>query len=60
MPAPQKPGEKPARPGEYEERNRQGGPVPKPRQITIEPGDQRLPPTRKSNRRWVWIGPPEK
>ena len=36
----QKPGEKPDRPGEYVERGPLGGVVPKPRQVTIEPGDR--------------------
>lgn len=48
----QKPGEKPRRPGEYEETGSRGGKVPKPRRVTIEPGDDRLPPTQKPRRRW--------
>ncbi len=55
----QKPGETPSRPGEYEERGRRGGLVPNPRQITIEPGDYRLPPTQEPNRIWERIGEPE-
>ena len=35
----QKPGETPARPGEYEERGPRGGKVPSPRRYTIERGD---------------------
>lgn len=38
----QKPGEEPARPGEYEERGQRGGRVPEPRKVTIEPGDDAL------------------
>jgi len=56
----QKPGEKPARPGEYIERGRDGGSVPNPRQVTIEPRDDRLPPTQKPGRTWKRVGPPKK
>ena len=56
---PQKPGENPNRSGEYEERGPRGGKLPGPRQVTIEPGDKPLPPTRKPNRTWVRIGPPK-
>jgi len=56
----QKPGEKPALPGEYIERGPQGGKVPGARQVTIEPGDAPLPPTRKPGRTWERIGPPKK
>ncbi len=56
----QKPGEVPARPGEYEERGPRGGQVPNPRHVTIEPGDHPLPPTRKPGRTWVRIGSPKK
>ena len=55
----EKPGETSARPGEYVERGPQGGSVPKPRQVTIEPGDKPLPPTQKPNRSWERIGPPK-
>lgn len=48
----QKPGEQPHSPGEYEETGPRGGTVPDARQITIEPGDNPLPPTQKPNRRW--------
>lgn len=43
----QKPGETPIRPGEYLERGPRGGAVANPRQVTIEPGDDRLPPTHQ-------------
>jgi hypothetical protein len=56
----QKPGEKPERPGEYIERGPRGGRVPNPRQVTIEPGDPKLPPTQKPRRTWVRRGPPRK
>ena len=60
MPKPlQKPGEKPARPGEYIERGPRGGNVPKPRQVTIEPNDTPLPPTQKPGRKWERVGPPK-
>lgn len=52
----QKPGEKPNRPGEYQERGPRGGAVPKPREVTIEPQDPKLPPTREPDRTWKWIG----
>ena len=48
----QKPGEKPHRRGEYEEKGPRGGKVPKPRRVTIELGDTPLPPTQKPGRRW--------
>lgn len=48
----QKPGQKPARPGEYVERGQRGGKVPHSRQVTIQPGDSPLPPTQKPGRRW--------
>ena len=60
MPNLQKPGEKPKQPGEYEERGPQGGKIPKPRQVTIEPKDDKLPPTQEPNRTWKRIGPPKK
>jgi len=53
MAKPQKPGEIPRRPGEYEEVGPRGGSVPKPRQVTIEPGDRRLPPTQEPGRGWL-------
>lgn len=56
----QKPGEKPGKPAEYVERGPQGGQVPNPRQITIEPRDRKLPPTQKPNRTWEPVGPPKK
>jgi hypothetical protein len=48
----QKPGEKPKGPGEYIERGPKGGEIPKPRQVTIEPGDDKLPPTQEKKRKW--------
>lgn len=54
----QKPGEKPARSGEYIERGPRGG--NKPRQVTIEKGDNKLPPTAEKNRTWKRIGPDKK
>jgi len=54
----QKPGEKPNRPGEYREVGPRGGRVPKPRQVTIERGDPRLPPTQKPGWQWERISPP--
>ncbi|HNX08676.1 MAG TPA: YjzC family protein [Methanothrix sp.] len=48
----QKPGEKPARSGEYLERGPRGGDVPKARQVTIDRKDNKLPPTQKPNRTW--------
>jgi len=56
----QKPGEKPARPGEYVERGPQGGEVPKARQVTIEPKDSPLPPTQKPGRTWERQEQPKK
>lgn len=55
MSKPQKPGEIPNRPGEYEERGPRGGQLPDPRQVTIEPGDKPLPPTQKPGRTWVRV-----
>ena len=57
--ATQKPGEKPNRSGEYREVGPRGGQVRNPRQVTIEPGDPRLPPTKEPGRRWERIGPPK-
>lgn len=59
MADPQKPGEIPAKPGEYEERGPRGGHIPNPRQVTIETGDKPLPPTQQPNRTWVPISPPK-
>lgn len=56
----QKPGEKPARSGEYVERGPRGGEIPKAREVTIEPGDNPLPPTQKPGRTWEREGPPKK
>lgn len=59
MPNRQKPGETPNRPGEHIERGPRGGEVPRPRTVTIEPGDKPLPPTQKPGRTWERIGPPK-
>jgi len=59
MSDPQKPGEIPDKPGEYEERGPRGGKVPNPRQVTIEPKDKPLPPTQAPDRTWVRISPPK-
>lgn len=56
---PQRPGEKPARPGEYKEIGPRGGNVPNPRQVTIDPRDPKLPPTAEPGRKWQRIGPPK-
>jgi len=48
----QKPGEKPNRTGEFIECGPRGGDVPKARQVTIEPGDNKLPPTQEPKRTW--------
>lgn len=58
MSDPQKPGERPDRPGEYQERGPRGGVIPRPREVTIEPNDPKLPPTQQPDRTWVWVGPP--
>lgn len=55
----QKPGETPNSPGEYKEVGPRCGQVPNPRIVTIEPGDERLPPTQKPGRQWERIGPPK-
>lgn len=55
----QKPGEKPNKSGEYVERGPRGGKVRKPRQVTIEPGDEKLPPTQEPNRKWERVGKPK-
>jgi len=55
----QKPGETPNKPGEYVETGPQGGVVPNPMQVTIEVGDDTMPPTQKPNRKWKRIGPPK-
>ena len=56
----QKPGEVPQMPAEYIERGPRGGKVPKPRQVTIEPGDSKLPPTQQPGRTWEPISPPKR
>lgn len=48
----QKPGEKPAGPGKYIEGGPRGGEVPDPREVRIDPQDNKLPPTQKKNRTW--------
>jgi hypothetical protein len=55
----QKPGEKPSRSGEYIESGLRGGKVSNPRQVTIEQGDNRLPPTQQPKRTWKRISPPK-
>ncbi len=55
----QKPGEKPDKPGEYIERGPRGGKVDRPRQVTIGPEDDKLPPTQKPGNTWERIGPPD-
>lgn len=56
----QKPGETPGRPGEYVERGPRGGEISGARQVTIEPGDNRLPPTQEPGRTWERISPPKR
>ena len=48
----QKPGEIPESTGEYIERGPRGGKVENPRQITIEVGDNKLPPTSIPGNTW--------
>ena len=55
----QKPGEKPNRPGEYQEVGPRGGQVRNPRKVTIEGGDSPLPPTSQPGHQWKRIGPPK-
>ena len=55
----QKPGEKPSRAGEYQERGPRGGRIRNPRQVTIERGDKKLPPTQKEGNVWKWIASPK-
>jgi hypothetical protein len=55
----QKPGEIPAKPGEYVEVGPQGGVVINPRKVTIEEGDDTMPPTQEPNRKWKRTGPPK-
>lgn len=55
----QKPGEKPSKPGEYIERGPRGGTIPDARQVTIEQGDNRLPPTQDDGRTWERVSPPK-
>ena len=55
----QKPGEKPIRLWKYIERGLRDGSVPKPREVTIEPGDPKLPMTQEPERTWERTGPPK-
>ena len=55
----QKPGQTPARPGEYIERGPRGGEGPNPRRGTIESGDKPLPPTQQPGRTWEREGSPK-
>ena len=55
----QRPGEIPNQPGEYIEREPRGGQVRDPRQVTIKPGDSKLPPTQKPGYTWERKGPPK-
>lgn len=55
----QKPGEKPRAPGENIERGPRGGKIPRPRQVTIEPGDPKMLPTQAPGHRWERTGPPK-
>lgn len=51
----QKPGENPNKPGEYIETGPRGGKISKPRQVTIEAGDKKLPPTSQKGNKWKKI-----
>ncbi len=55
----QKPGETPIKPGEYLEKSPRGGAVPNARQVTIESGDPKLPPTQKPGRTWTRVSVPK-
>ena len=55
----QKPGETPARPGEYRESGPRGGEVKNPRRVTMEKGDKPLPPTSEKGHTWERTGPPK-
>ncbi len=50
----QKPGEIPAFTGIYQEI---GLALDVPHFCTIEPGDERLPPTRQKGNLWLWVTP---
>lgn len=54
-----KPGDIPNRSGEYIERGPRGGDIRQPRQVTMEEGDNPMPPTQEPNRTWERIGPPK-
>ena len=54
----QKPGEIPAFTGIYQEIYFQGGyQLDEPNFCTIEPGDNRLPPTKHKGNLWLWVTP---
>lgn len=55
----QKPGEKPKKPGEHVELGPRGGKVSDPRKVTMEEGDNPLPPTKESGNTWERKGPPK-
>lgn len=48
----QKPGEKPQKPGKYDEVGPRGGKVPNARTMTMTPDDGKVPPTQKPGRMW--------
>lgn len=56
----QKPGEVPRLPGEYAEVTSDGFASMPYRQVTMEPGDQRLPPTSRAGLGWRRVGPVER
>ena len=57
----QKPGEKPARPGESHRTAAHEGAAFRTRSKSpVEAGDTPLPPTQEPNRTWRRIGPPKK
>ena len=49
---PQKPGEKPQKPGPYVEINPQGKPVNPPNPVVAKPDTGHLPPTKKPGDSW--------
>lgn len=53
MSTPQKPGEKPQKPGPYTETGPRGGKLPNPAHTTITTDDGHLPPTPKPNHTWT-------
>lgn len=56
----QKPGQTPAKPGEYIESGPRGGEIPNPRHATIKPNTTKLPPTPKPGHTWKPEGKPKK